>query len=534
MELKKKKILLGTINYNQVSVVHWLPYAVGCLISHCKKNPKINELYEFMEPIYMSHQPRFYDKVLKQADILGLTNYGWNITYNDKLARHYKAVNPKGFVIYGGPEVPWNQEERKLFMEEHPWVDHSIAGLGEIAFEEWLLDLPASGKKITEVPTVYTDGIFDSIIKRKGKGHKLGAAMESDRGCPYGCAFCDWGNTTRSKITKFDFDTVMKQFEFIYATPEVDEFFLANANLGILERDVAMVEGWLELQEKYDHPINVVYGGLAKNGSKHLPRIVDLLENKFNVQKHNMKVSFQTHTPEVLRIINRGNINNSKLLPIIEEQRAKGNDITGEMIIGLPGETAESWLDSHDYMFHDLGINRTMIFILQITQNTMLADKAFQKEYGIKTKRVHYGSHSQHVMYECFSYDLEELVRMYDYNWLWHNLINTGFVTNQVDSLGDQFRILMKKINDGQAPFLKSLIDRNRTIVREVFRPERRTELKSSDYKVWFQATLRSGELRDIFSNRDLFQREISVVFPKPLELEWDIDSYFKRIPDIK
>ena len=32
--------------------------------------------------------------------------------------------------------------------------------------------------------------------------------LESNRGCPYGCTFCDWGSATLSKVRNFDLDRV--------------------------------------------------------------------------------------------------------------------------------------------------------------------------------------------------------------------------------------------------------------------------------------------------------------------------------------
>ena len=44
-----RTVLLGTIS----SVYHdWVPYPVGCLISHCMKNPIIAKDTTFLEPLY--------------------------------------------------------------------------------------------------------------------------------------------------------------------------------------------------------------------------------------------------------------------------------------------------------------------------------------------------------------------------------------------------------------------------------------------------------------------------------------------------
>ena len=82
----KKKILLASISF---SSYEWLPYAVGCLISYAIKEPEINNRYEFMEPEYRSKSLDMDDfhENLKQADILGLTNWVWNQNYNDRIAK---------------------------------------------------------------------------------------------------------------------------------------------------------------------------------------------------------------------------------------------------------------------------------------------------------------------------------------------------------------------------------------------------------------------------------------------------------------
>ena len=54
-----------------------------------------------------------------------------------------------------------------------------------------------------EMPTPYLDGVFDSILAEE---KRVKASFETNRGCPFKCAFCDWGGQARSKVTKFDMD----------------------------------------------------------------------------------------------------------------------------------------------------------------------------------------------------------------------------------------------------------------------------------------------------------------------------------------
>lgn len=525
-----QNVLLGTINFSESDANAWLPYAVGCLISYCKKIPEINDQYHFMDPIFMARPIEEYREVLLKADILGLTNYIWNQSYNDRLSKYYTELRPDGMVVYGGPQVPEKKSLYKEYCDARPWVHTHIAGLGEIAFSEWLLDLPISNRVLRELPTPYTDGLFDYVFTDPSYT-KVAATVETDRGCPYSCAFCDWGGQSKSKITKFGYDDCVNELEYIYSKPKVGEIFFGNANFGVFKDDIRITEKCVELQNKYDNDILIIYGGFAKNGSKNTSAIIDIIKNDLHIMDHNMKVSFQTHTPEVLKVINRDNIKNHKLIPMIEDQRAKGRSISSEMIITLPGETADSWLQSLHYQLHDLKIDRAYSFILSVVSNTEIADPEYQEKYGIVTKRVSYGpkDHDQHIIRKCFSFDLDELVRMFDYHWVFNNFINTGMVTD-VTSLRDQTYEFFDKLD--QMSVLKSLVERNRDIVRAVFSDEDHTVL-NKEQSIWVK-TIRSDDLQVMIDNKNEVEKELGLVFKISSDILWTVDSPYRKIPNFK
>ena len=87
--INKKQVFLASISF---AAYEWLPYPVGCLISHAQKDKEVQQFYNFMEPEYRSNsldQTDFH-KRLKQADVLGVTNWVWNQNYNDRIANIYK------------------------------------------------------------------------------------------------------------------------------------------------------------------------------------------------------------------------------------------------------------------------------------------------------------------------------------------------------------------------------------------------------------------------------------------------------------
>lgn len=388
-------MLLGTIS----SVYHdWVPYAVGCLISHCMKNPKIRENYTFMDPEFRSDwdTPELHEK-LKQADILGLTCYVWNQVANDKIAQIYKEYRPDGVVLYGGPNVP--EENLDQFSNERPYIDHFITGPGELKFEKFL-DPTADSEYA--IPTPYTDGLFDDIIEDNF------VAFETNRGCPYGCSFCDWGGVARSKITKASVEDTHATIEHILKL-KPKRLEILDANFGIFERDLQFVQHIVDHKQRDD--MWLTFAGFAKNGSKWLPDIMNLTMDNFNDKLRNIKISLQTLSPEVLKTIDRDNIKPEKLLGIIDQ--LENIDISSELIIGLPGETPESWTDTLR-QHKELGIRFGRGYPLYVLPNTPMASQEHRDKYGIKTKRLKLpNGETFEMIYECFSYGPQELKEIY-------------------------------------------------------------------------------------------------------------------------
>ncbi len=136
---------------------------------------------------------------------------------------------------------------------EHPHVDVAVHGEGEQTFAELLaalrghvgdgppdlapLDdvagLSYRGRKrrrhhrlsaiasptSNAIPSPILTGLFDGFIPAGPLG---GVALETNRGCPYGCTFCDWGSATLSRIRKFDLDRIFAELEWCATQPGPD------------------------------------------------------------------------------------------------------------------------------------------------------------------------------------------------------------------------------------------------------------------------------------------------------------------------
>lgn len=485
-----RTVLLGTIS----SVYHdWVPYPVGCLISHCMKNPIIAKDTTFLEPLYKSKWDNDDTHAkLKQADILGLTCYVWNQNANDEIAQLFKKYNPKGVVVYGGPNVP----EQNLEDFKRDFVDHYMTGPGELQWEKFL---DPNSESEYAIPTPYTDGIFDELLTKEDD---IAVAFETNRGCPYHCAFCDWGGVSRSKITKLKDTAVKETIEHVLSFDNVKRLEILDANYGIFPRDVDFIQHIVDNKKRDD--MMLTFAGFAKNGSPYLPEIMNLTMDNFNDKMRNVKISLQTLSPDVLDTIQRKNISTDKLLRIMDQLR--DIKVNSELIIGLPGETANSWADTL-FKHPELGIDFARSYPLYVLPNTPMATNEYKEEHGIKTKKIILPNKEQFEMiYQCNSYDKEEISNIYLTWWYFNTFYNFGIdktITKQ--TMKDFFA------NLNNMPLVSCCVEEVKLALSRIFKPGPELLLEGYDLNYLHKNLGRGRELIYFKDNIEQVRDELNM-----------------------
>lgn len=586
--MNKTKVFLISVSS---SFYDWLPYPSGCLISHAKKNNFIDENFDFIEPEYRYQCLKFenFHERLKQADIIGLTNYIWNQSYNDKISKLYKTYNPKGIVIYGGVNVPEDSTLAREYAMIRPYVDLFFCGPGEENFKNFLLNFKKNGISNVKgtftrenflyqkgkyqnliIPSPYTDGVFDNIIMNTSS--KLGAVLETNRGCPYSCSFCDWGGLTKSKIYKNSYQNTIDTIEYIVKQEKIDKIDLIDANLGMFPEDVDYIKHIIKEKNKRDSNFYLLIGGLAKNGSKYLEEIIELIYNNFDSYygKKSIKLSFQSHSEQTLKTIDRDNIDNSKLFPMLEKLQNKKINTEAEIIIGLPGDTVEGWFDTIQKNVN-LGVTTQRTYLLHVMVNTPLYDKSYKERYKIKTKRIYIpqdltdktiseyhdariigtdiqtniiynkdGSNLEEYeclefIYECFSYDSKTLQKIFDI-WFWFNtLYNSNIARKEIreDSrtIKEQYLFFENLIENNELPFFKKLLDDYRDAVwNTIVKPESDTFVNKLYYANFINKFyLRGNELADIFLNKEIALDELKKIY-KDINFDHFVETNVKKL----
>lgn len=549
-----KNILLVTISHS-IMAGQWVPVAAGSLISYCIKDQYIKENFNFLAPEYRSNcleLTEFHD-TLKKIDIIGLTCYVWNQDINDSISKKFKEYNPNGLVLYGGPNVPQSFNDAMEYADKKPFVDKFFIGPGEKNFLNFLKGVSLEGTfdrssfnvsqdranyQITreETPTPFQDGIFNHILEKE---KSIGVGLETTRGCPYSCAFCDWGGQANSKVIKFDEEILKKEISYFLRYKDIHIIDIIDANYGIFERDVDLVQ---HIVDNKNNLKTISFSGFAKNGSPRAARILDLVHENFNLYANEFKLSFQSTDPNTLTTINRENIKTEKLLNIINH--TKNKDFSGELIIGLPGETADSWLNTISDMLN-FKINLLRIYRLFVLVNTPMNSTEYIKQNNIRFQYIRvprsiiingdpsvsvkdikaYNDYIIEDSYEeykvvrnCNSFNDNEFIEIHKITSWYNILISGGFLRDTIIShklsLKEQYKMFIDNLDN--MPFFKSLHDHYVESIRRTICNEHSdtTTITSFDDYSCFMTTSRDGENLKIYKNLSTAISEIKQIYP--------------------
>jgi radical SAM superfamily enzyme YgiQ (UPF0313 family) len=391
--------------------------------------------YDF-RPIRISADEALVDiAAADRPGVLLLSSYIWSIDGNLELAARVKERSPRTIVVTGGPSAPKYEQDAKDFLTRHPQIDVIVRGEGEVTVSELLSALDGDlghlaalaevdgltvrlGDRIVRtpdrerladlnsVPSPYLTGLFDHLPAHKGIW-----AVETNRGCPYGCTFCDWGSATKSRIRKFDMDRVTAEFDWL-SRHGVQAIFLADANFGIFERDLDITRHVADLHARWGAPTSFI-ASFAKNTTKYtVPIIRTLIDAGLS---GDVAIAFQTTDDDTLDNISRSNIKVETYDQLARDVRADGLPILADIMIGLPGATIETLKKDLQHCVDSDVTAR--VFGTIVLPNSPMNDPEYRELHQIRTDSL-----DQVVATASFDpEDREEMVRFRDvFRWADH------------------------------------------------------------------------------------------------------------------
>jgi len=403
--MNKKNVYMVQVDhlYGNEEKSLYLPYAVGLIAAYALADDYINSNYTLKGFVFWRQNIDEAVAALDSPFIIGFSCYVWNTEYNKAFAKRLKEVYPGCTVVFGGHNVP----ENTAMLEQFDYIDILVHGEGEAPFKSLLAALTGNGDfsgisnisyrssrgeiiktpnaspQDLDLPSPYLEGYFDAIVGKGG--FSFCAVLETTRGCLHHCAYCDWGRLG-SKIRQFPLDKIRKEIEWM-AEHKIEYFWFADSSFGILERDKMIVDWLIELKLKTGYP-KVFKVNYAENRERDVYEICRKL-NEVNMNK-GATLSLQSLNPTVLKNINRKSIS----MELFAEMMALYNEANiamyAELILGLPGETYESFCRGIATLLEAGQHNALNLHALVLLPNSHMANPEYVKKFGIKTVRTEF------------------------------------------------------------------------------------------------------------------------------------------------
>lgn len=388
------------------------PFGVGLVAAYA-----LQELRDQIDTSIFKF-PEDLNRALKQGapDLLCFANYVWNGTLSYKFAEYMKHTHPQVVVVFGGPDFPLPEDERKDFLLARPAIDFYIKWDGEHAFVRFLTKLVDDSLNVERfkshgvisenlcyvdgngqyiegpnhrvqdlmtIPSPYLMGILDEYFN-----YPIMPVVETIRGCPYSCTFCNDGSVLRNKIYKKSVDFIRDELEYIAAKPkQSNQLEIADLNFGMYPEDIETAKIIRAIREKYGWP-DRIQGSMGKSNPARLLEVVRVI-NEGNSGIIKLGSSLQSTDDQVLQKIKRRNLSIPQLLEMRQDRRNTNSnnmqDFT-ELIVPLPGETVAKHMRSLGDVVDVVKMNNIDVHQLTMLRGSEMATRSQRAELGLDVR----------------------------------------------------------------------------------------------------------------------------------------------------
>jgi putative methyltransferase len=430
------------------------------------------------------HVTEIKEELIKaKPDVFAISLYVWNFRLAHDIARWVKETFPKCIVVSGGPhqylkhDIDW--------FRKHPYLDASHLGdcYGELFFKE-LLDLYQDGgidySQMTDTRypskaramlsskrsmsrtdrknfqydwSAFSSQFgelkkFESFQKYHFPNSMLLSIIETTRGCPYGCTYCDWGGGIGTTVIQKSVDAVKKDVDAVTQF-DLTYLYLADANFGIFGlRDIEIIRHIVDRKKELRATFKMGYGGFAKteNRLEYIKQILEIdIENNLSHNKE-IKLSLQTLDDTILDNIDRKNIPFEKQLAVFEPiARDTKLPLYVEIIMGLPGMTL-------DKFYHELDVFGSHGLSIQWFEWILLPEAPsygtdYRNKWGIETTAKTNGwsypeSHAQHeIVVASASYTTDDYLEMLLSTSLYNLFVQGGYYKDTINWIRVNYKL---------------------------------------------------------------------------------------------
>jgi len=355
---------------------------------------------------------KFPDLLLKALkknppDIIGLSNYCWNLELNKVILNSVKRRNGRTVTVMGGPNITPTESRMTEFLKSSS-CDYYVIGPGEEPFKRlvkamlgsnsdkefklhksqevhgvWYLD-PGTKKAVfkatkyeindlDEIPSPFQNGMAKEFLE-----DGLIPMIETQRGCPFQCTYCSWDSASKN-VYKYSIERMRSDIDYCRRNSKDDRLMINDPNFGLLgDRDLEIAQAIRDSNLNYGWPGKVIINwGQTKSDIAF--KAADILKGMTT-----MRQSSQSLDAGVLKNINRKSISDKDWKKFASFCKANGIESFGELIIPLPRETLDTYLSALRYFF-DLGLDCINTNTLMLLEGAPINAPDQREKYGMHT-----------------------------------------------------------------------------------------------------------------------------------------------------
>ncbi len=381
-----------------------MPLAMAYLQAYAQTDPEVRErcqlrIFNFGggdSTVTMARR-LFYENPV--PDVLACSVLGWNYGAFGRLAETFRQLNPQGWIVFGGTHVS-NCGARVFAM--FPPVDIVANGEGELTFLEVLRAYLAGrskrdlgdiqglsfqgerGQVITTparpriedldvIPSPLLSGVV-TLRRPDGRPRYDVVLLETNRGCPYSCAFCYWGGAVGQRVRRFSPERMAAEIDFI-ASQQIADVVLCDANFGMLPEDEAFIDHFIACRARYGYPRSLETSW-AKNKGRVFYAIVEKMAQVG--MRSSFTLALQSLSDPAITLMRRKNMKLNAWQDLSEWLTQHQLECYAELIWGTPGETYDSFLRGYEELSRR--VSRIAVYPLLIMPNTAYSDERQQHE----------------------------------------------------------------------------------------------------------------------------------------------------------
>jgi len=385
----------------------FLPLAISYHWLDAISDEYVAQTYSLKEVLIEKENIDSFVSRIEKPDVLVMSCYIWNWNYNCALAKRVKELWPNCFIVVGGPQISTTDP---FLLKKHPYFDIGVLGENEGALTVILknletrnfkelsgISLPGkiiSGvtrtKDLDSLPSPILSGFYDQIIDqyetRNQQKFLWQVTIETMRGCPYHCTFCDIGDSYWNKVQMFDLERIYKEIDWI-SERQIEYVSVCDSNWGMFDRDLDITKYVIEKKLKTGYP-KVWDIDWAKNNSERIKSMALLDKNAGTNLFKGITFALQSLNDNTLAAIDRFNLSENTIRDAMDFYKKNDIKTYSELIWPLPEETITSFTDGLQKLI-DMGQEHfLMVHPLSLTPNAPMSNSDYLEKHKLSQKKV--------------------------------------------------------------------------------------------------------------------------------------------------